>query len=71
MIKKLLLMLLILPLISIGQDKMKIDSLNKKYDSILTVMKKPKMKDSMLVLDKLIFMLQKVDSERFALKHKK
>ena len=71
MIKKLLLMFLIAPSISIGQDKMKIDSLNKKYDSILTVMKKPKMKDSMLVLDKLIFMLQKVDSERFALKHKK
>jgi hypothetical protein len=71
MIKKLLLMLLIIPSISIGQDKMKIDSLNKKYDSILIVMKNAKMKDSMLVLDKLIFMLQKVDSERFALKHKK
>jgi hypothetical protein len=69
--KKLILMFFILPLISIGQDKIKIDSLNKKYDSILLVMKRPQMKDSMIVLDKLILILQEVDSQRFSLNHKK
>ncbi len=69
--KKLIIILFILPLVSIGQDKIKIDSLNKKYDSILIVMKRPQMKDSMVVLDKLILILQKVDSERFSLKKNK
>ena len=69
--KKLILIFFILPLVSIGQNKIKIDSLNKKYDSILMVMKRPQMKDSMVVLDKLILILQEVDSQRFSLIHKK
>jgi hypothetical protein len=69
--KKLILIFLILPILSYSQDKYKLDSLNKRYDSILYVMKQPKMKDSMEVLNKLIFLLQKVDSERYSLKQKK
>ena len=54
-----------------SQDKDKyyvLDSLNKRYDSILYVMKQPKMKDSMDVLNRLILLLQKADSERYSLK---
>jgi hypothetical protein len=69
--KKLILIFLILPILSYSQDKYKLDSLNKRYDSILYVMKQRKMKDSMEVLNKLIFLLQKVDSERYSLKQKK
>jgi hypothetical protein len=69
--KKLILIFLILPILSYSQNKYKLDSLNKRYDSILYVMKQPKMKDSMEVLNRLIFLLQKVDSERYSLKQKK
>ena len=51
-----------------SQDKYVLDSLNKRYDSILYVMKQPKMKDSMDVLNRLILLLQKADSERYSLK---
>lgn len=71
MTKKLIIIFFLFPILSYSQDKHKIDSLNKKYDSILHVMKQPKMKDSMDVLNRLIFLLQKVDSERYLLKHKK
>ena len=51
-----------------SRDKYVLDSLNKRYDSILYVMKQPKMKDSMEVLNRLILLLQKADSERYSLK---
>lgn len=68
---KKLIFILLFPVLSYSQDKYKLDSLNKRYDSILYVMKQPKMKDSMEVLNKLIFLLQKVDAERYSLKQKK
>lgn len=66
MTKKLILIFFLFPILSYSQDKYKLDSLNKRYDSILYVMKRPQMKDSMHVLNKLIFLLQMVDSERYS-----
>jgi hypothetical protein len=64
---KKLLIILLFPVVSYSQDK----TLDNRYDSILNIMKQPKMKDSMLVLNKLIWQLQKVDSSRYASKRKK
>jgi hypothetical protein len=64
---KKLLIILLFPIVSYSQDK----TLDKRYDSILNIMKQPKMKDSMLVLNRLIIQLQKVDSSRYASKKKK
>jgi hypothetical protein len=64
---KKILIILLFPVVSYSQDK----TLDKRYDSILNIMKQPKMKDSMLVLNKLIWQLQKVDSLRYASKRKK
>jgi hypothetical protein len=64
---KKLLIILLFPVVSYSQDK----TLDKRYDSILNIMKQPKMKDSMQVLNKLIWQLQKVDSSRYASKRKK
>ncbi len=66
MIKKFIIVFLF-PMLSYSQSNNTLDSLNKRYDSILYVMKQPKMKDSMDVLNILILQLQKVDSERFVL----
>jgi hypothetical protein len=66
MTKKLILIFFLFPILSYSQDKYKLDSLNKRYDSILYVMKRPQMKDSMHVLNKLILLLQMVDSERYS-----
>jgi hypothetical protein len=66
MTKKLILIFFLFPMLSYSQDKYKLDSLNRRYDSILNVMKRPQMKDSMHVLNKLIFLLQMVDSERYS-----
>lgn len=66
MTKKLILIFFLFPILSYSQDKYKLDSLNKRYDSILNVMKRPQMKDSMHVLNKLIVLLQIVDSERYS-----
>jgi hypothetical protein len=66
MTKKLILIFFLFPILSYSQDKYKLDSLNRRYDSILNVMKRPQMKDSMHVLNKLIFLLQMVDSERYS-----
>ena len=71
MSKKLILIFFLFPILSYSQDKYKLDSLNKRYDSILYLMKRPQMKDSMDVLNKLIFILQKVDSERYIIEQKK
>jgi len=71
MSKKLILIFFLFPISSYSQDKYKLDSLNKRYDSILYLMKRPQMKDSMDVLNKLIFILQKVDSERYSIEQKK
>lgn len=57
----------LLPLLPYCQDKHKLDSLNKKYDSLLLIMKRPQMKDSMSVLNKLIYILQDIDSKRYKL----
>lgn len=66
-----IIILLLFPLLSFSQDKQKLDSLNKKYDSLLFIMKRPQMRDSMHILNKLIFMLQDVDSKRYNLYQKK
>ena len=71
MSKKLILIFFLFPTLSYSQDKYKLDSLNKRYDSILYLMKRPQMKDSMDVLNKLILILQKVDSERYIIEQKK
>jgi len=70
MTKKLIFIFFLFPIISYSQQTTKIDSLNKRYDSLLYIMKRPQMKDSMDVLNRLIIMLQRVDSERFSLKYK-
>lgn len=66
-----IIILFLFPLLSFSQDKQKLDSLNKKYDSLLFIMKRPQMVDSMQVLNKLILMLQEVDAKRYKLKQKK
>ena len=58
---------ILFPILSYSQINNTLDSLNRRYDSILYVMKQPKMKDSMDVLNKLILLLQKADSERYVL----
>ena len=71
MIKKLIIIFFLLPLLSNSQDKKSLDSLNKKYDSVLMVIKRPQMRDSMVVLDKLLAMLREIDIKRYSLKYKK
>ena len=71
MIKKLIIIFFLLPLLSNSQDKKALDSLNKKYDSVLMVIKRPQMRDSMVVLDKLLAMLREIDIKRYSLKYKK
>jgi len=65
--KTLIILFFLVPLLAVSQDKRKLDSLNKRYDSLLFVMKRPQMIDSMSVLNKLILLLQEVDAKRYKL----
>ena len=71
MINKLIIIFFLSPLFVKSQDKRAMDSLNRKYDSVLMVIRKPQMRDSMVVLDKLLAMLREIDIKRYRLQYKK